>query len=252
MRLRQMCSHILQAQDIFSDFLTISHLNKIEERLVGPHRAENKHDRDLLSALRRFILAKQEEAELQATRESTLSSTNQSNAGYQHGKLAKEFALFLQELTDSGNLAELNNRVFCGGCNNPPEDPRVTDCFHVYCNECLQGMSQDAALQNLDHTSCTKCCKPFEKSESCEGLEELDVPQSRKSFGNKQIKLQRKKTHVDTQWCIYDNKIILSTKLREAQRQIEQWLSAEPNEKIIVFSQWRLGSVGSSLIRLQH
>lgn len=46
--------------------------------------------------------------------------------------------------------AKLNDRFKCNVCHNAFNDPRVLDCLHEFCYECLQGLHESNKRENTD------------------------------------------------------------------------------------------------------
>ena len=163
--------------------------------------------------------------------------TKQVNTG-----IVAKFAKKLRKLSKAANWDEQRERTTCPSCGNCPEDPVVTSCLHVHCEDCLSGLGHDAGVGDKDSARCGRCKQVFSGSESCAGLKEFEKTRDMSATPfqeNSKVKAPVKKKyklsmdHVDK-----DNKLVLSTKLLAVKQQIEKWLEEDPKGKIIVFSDW--------------
>ena len=206
------------------------HVDNLERETILDVTPENKPERELIAALRRMITAKVKAAK-DAPKNPGIFDINASLLT----DLAAKFGKYLGDLKMNKKWSQLRLRTLCQRCGEPPVDPLVTSCLHVYCEECLQSMALDAAAKGHDHTSCMQCETIYSKSESCSGLKELE-------FDDFAI-LNEKKTKngkVNMEWISYDDNLVLSTKTTAVRTQVDQWLRDEPDKKIIIFSQFHM------------
>jgi len=87
--------------------------------------------------------------------------------------LTFRFRRCLKQLYESSKWDELTSRSLCHHCLQPPEDPMVTDCLHLYCKECLNAIAFEASKKDQDRAACKECGKIFESATPCNGIKEL-------------------------------------------------------------------------------
>lgn len=219
-----------------SIFESLRHVDNLERMTITNVTPENKPERELIAALRRMIASKVKNAP-----ETPIIFGNNVPC---LTNLAAQFGRYLQDLKTNKKWAQLRLRIVCQRCGEPPVDPLVTDCFHVYCEECLLSMAQDAAAKGHDHTACMQCETIYTKSESCRGLKELE-------FADFAIlnETKTKNGKVNMEWVSYDDNLVLSTKTTAVQTQVDKWLRDEPGKKIIIFSQFHMMCVRQFSLR---
>lgn len=226
-----MATHTFLVQEVLeSIFDKVKHVDNLERVTILKVTPENKPERELIAALRRMIAAK-----VKAAKDGPKTPGMFNIDAPRLTKLAEQFGKYLQDLKTQKKWAQLRLRTLCQRCGDPPEDPLVTDCFHVYCEECLMSMAHDAAAKGHDHTACMQCETIYTRSESCAGLKELE-------FDDFAI-LNEKKTKngkVNMEWVSYDDNLVLSTKITAVRMQVDDWLRDEPDKKIIIFSQFHM------------
>lgn len=147
-----------------------------------------------------------------------------------------KFREFLQELTEKSKWAELTDRSLCHRCKDQPDDPWVTECQHVYCQECLTFLATEASENSETRSACLQCGHFFAESHPCGGIRKPDLRKD--SISATAVRQNKKSRKKDVEWLKLDGKLLLSTKASAIQTQIRQWLQEDPNKKIIIFSQF--------------
>ena len=222
-----MCAHIFLVQEILEELLDLESIDNMEHEFICGATLENKNDRNLLAALRRMIKAKPEVIE-----------ESEEPEQVQPGELAARFEGLLKTLKANTDWAGLWTRTKCQSCGDPPENPIVTSCLHVYCEECLQALAIKASAKDQDKTACVACGVTFGEAESCAGLKALEWNDQlllNESGGRK-----KRPKKVNMEWVFYDNKLVMSAKTTAVRVQVEEWLTEEPDKKIIIFSQFHM------------
>ena len=222
-----MCAHIFLVQEVLEALLDLESIDNMEQELICGTTPENKNDRKLLKALRRMIEAKPEVIE-----------EHEEPEEVQAGELADRFGSYLKALKANANWAELRSRTLCQSCGDPPENPIVTSCLHLYCEECLQGLANQASAKDQDETACSVCGVVFTEAEPCAGLKELvwdDLWLLNASASRKKAPLK-----VNMEWVYHENKLVMSAKITAVQAQVEEWLKEEPDKKVVIFSQFHM------------
>lgn len=228
LRLRQLCAHTFLVQEVLEELLDLEMIANLEDTYIDGATPENKNDRDLITALRRMIEAKPE----------VIEEAPEEPAPVQSGKLAAKFGSYLKTLRANSNWAELKARIQCHSCGDPPESAIVTSCFHVYCEECLQGMAIKASAKDQDKTACLECGVNFTGAESCAGLKELEWDD--RWLLNEMAGRRNRPKKVNMEWVFDENKLVMSAKTIAVRTQVEKWLEEEPDKKIIIFSQFHM------------
>ncbi len=243
-RLRQMTAHIMMVQEIMEKEYELDDIGDLWQDLVADTGEGDNIEKNMMTAIWRMIKVKEDPAEAQNPQETP--NINVNNQGSQpraslpkkENTLASKFARVLRDLRKEGRWTELRDMTLCTICKEPPEEPLVTSCLHVYCRECLSNMAYEASRNDQDRTACEKCKKPFTTSESCEGLKELDVEDLTDKIAEEGSKKKPFKLTMD--YVDHEDKILLSTKTTAVIKLLEQWIKDNPDRKIIVFSEWHL------------
>ncbi|KFY84973.1 hypothetical protein V500_08836 [Pseudogymnoascus sp. VKM F-4518 (FW-2643)] len=240
LRLRQAASHPFLLERCIKD------LFNAEDLLALKHR---------LQRLKRDKRPIYEQIE-QWTKPAT-SEPNQScgNAAFGRSNFGNKNDLegFLSE----ADHEKIYARIVCILCSDLPQDPVKTDCGHIFCRNCLEGnIHAQAATLESDYTACPKCEKIFDRYETWRNP---DAPasddgasseRSRSSSGQPARQNSRKKDanytpHIkDSEWlkmCLENNKKLLpSSKTIALKAQILRWIHEAPDDKILIFTQFRM------------
>ena len=162
-------------------------------------------------------------------------------AGQKSSNLILRFSKVLREMKKNSKWSELRESTMCHKCGEPPEEPWVTSCLHLYCKECLTNLAYEASEMNLDRTACHKCATIFTGCMPCEGLKELEMRdlsdsifQSDKDKAPEKKKFKLTMNYVDSK----EHGLVLSTKTLAVKAQLEKWIRDNPDGKIIVFTEW--------------
>ncbi len=161
--------------------------------------------------------------------------------GKKSSKLIPRFTKVLREMKKNSKWSELRESTLCHKCGEPPEEPWILSCLHLYCKECLTNMAYEASELDLDQTACLKCATIYTECLPCEGLKELEMQDlSASVFQNNKNKAPEKKkfkltmNYVDSK----EHGLVLSTKTLAVKAQLEKWIRDDPDRKIIVFTEW--------------
>ena len=222
-----MCAHIFLVQEVLEALLDLESIDNMEQELICGATLENKDDRKLLTALRRMIEARPKVLE-----------EHKESEEVQAGELADRFGSYLKDLKANANWAELRSRTQCQSCGDPPENPIVTSCLHVYCEECLQGLANKASAKDQDKTACLVCGVVFTEAEPCAGLKELEWDDL--WLLNESASRRKRPMKANLEWVYHENKLVMSAKTTAVQAQVEEWLKEEPDKKVIIFSQFHM------------
>ena len=239
--------HLFLIQDSIEDLLEAEDVEKLM-RMTSVEVDETTPKGTLLKQLRAVLTrSKQrtstspEDIESEAVVASDIDAEEEVGLGGTFGHFFR-FRKYLRALRDSSKWEELQHRSLCHKCGVPPEEPWVTSCMHVYCKECLNNMSYEAAKRNEDRVKCRACGTVFTGSSECSGLEELgfaekstpslteDSPRKRRQRLNNPEKSLR--------WIEMSGSLLPSAKTLAIKAQVLNWIATSPKEKIIIFSQF--------------
>lgn len=239
--------HMFLVQDSIEDLLEAEDVEKlmrmtsVEVDDTTPKGTMLKQLRAMLSKSKKRASTSPENADTEAAGPSRNDAEEDTGLGGVFGHFFR-FRKYLRALRDSSKWEELQNRSLCHKCGAPPEEPWVTSCMHVYCKECLNNMSYEAAKNNQDRVACRACATVFTGSSECTGLDELgfaekstpspaeDSPRKRRERLAKQEKSLR--------WIEMSGSLLPSAKTLAIKAQILNWIAESPKEKIIIFTQF--------------
>lgn len=147
LRLRQLTSHILLVQGTITDLLEREDF----ERLLTISSDDLSDDsRALLTHLREKLKDNSSAKILDAREGATIVTETETvpkhGAGFEAGEnavgeshgLTYKFDRYLKSLLNSSSWEAIASRTLCCGCRQPPDDPHVTSCFHIYCHACRE------------------------------------------------------------------------------------------------------------------
>ncbi len=242
LRLRQLTAHPFMLQQTIEDLFELEDVDKLWTLTAPEVSADENPARNMLITMKKMIAEKDKPTEPAQSQTESIgpasaddpidnSSTNESRS------LIFKFRRFLRDLAESSKWDDLKNRSLCHKCRDPPDEPWVTSCLHVYCRECLNALAYEAAKRDEEQTACLDCGSIYTESRPCDGLKELqmDVEGSGRTSPR-----TRKDPEQDLKWINFNGSILPSSKTAAVQAQIELWLTEEPDKKIIVFTQFHM------------
>ncbi|KAI9748515.1 MAG: hypothetical protein M4579_007205 [Chaenotheca gracillima] len=121
------------------------------------------------------------------------------------------------------------NLSTCNDCYGFPEDPVKTECGHVFCRQCLQKNANMAATEtNSEFKSCPRCGELFNRAEPYVDplSQQLDGDELEESS--------------ELPWIKVAGPLPASTKTMALKRILLEWRNSAPNDKIVIFTQFRL------------
>ncbi|KAL8938358.1 MAG: hypothetical protein Q9216_003938 [Gyalolechia sp. 2 TL-2023] len=231
-RLRQMTAHLFLVQHIMQDIFEMDDLKRLWAMVK-----DEAPSRETLIAITGLIDNKEDDEQLEAE-PPTEAYTQPSEA------LLRGFQTYLRSLITNLDTAEFSKRSTCSRCGAPPENPYLTSCMHVYCYDCLLVVAKQAGEKGEQGACCLECGTLYTSAMPCVGVKELNYDVGTgfgeaTDMGGKTRK--RHKPPKDLlKWIRKDGGTLPSTKSAAVVEQIEQWLTEEPDKKIIVFSQWHM------------
>lgn len=241
-----MVSHFFMVQEVLEKELELVHVENMWKNMITDNVDHTESEEAMLVALKKMIAEKGKKPDegrgtgFQFTTPKERSETIATKK--KKGSLFYRFGKSLKDLRKHSKWAELRERSMCHGCGQPPEEPWVTSCMHVYCKECLNNLAYDASHLDLDQTACGSCGTVFNESVPCEGLKELGLRDlSASVFQEGREKTRAPKAFKLTMEYV-DSKdgLLLSTKAAAVKAQLAKWIAEDPDCKIIVFTEWLL------------
>ena len=241
-RLRQLTGHPLSVQSVIEEFFEVGDLERL-----WPMTLDGSVDRndgtDMATAIQSLVKAKAlatmraTEEEVRATTENDVAATDTDNPS-----VSNKYRMFLDLLRTRRKWADLKDRTLCVKCKSPPEEPWITNCLHVYCKECLEMLSDEAAKNGKDLAICVECEKPYVSAQAAGGIKELEMMDDVSFDSNSNVtkKTIKKSLEEQMKWVDIGGKLLPSSKTQAVQLQVEAWLSQEPQKKIIIFSQFHM------------
>ena len=240
-----MVAHIFSVQEVLEKELELEQVEHMLEDLIGNDDTQiQSHEQIMVAHLQRMINEKDT---------ATDSEEGKLFEGLEEGKdppiknkkkskdLVARFAKILREHKKASRWAELKENTLCQQCGEPPEDPYVTSCYHLYCRECLTTLALEAADKDLDQAECATCGHAFSESQPCTDLKELEIRDLSATVFQEDVKdkaQSKPKFKLTMKYVDSNNQLVLSTKLIAVKEQLAQWIEADPNAKIIVFTEW--------------
>lgn len=145
LRLRQLTAHILLVQGTIMDLLEREDFERLW-RISSDNLCEES--KALLVHLREKLKANPNAKSLDARDGATIVTETETvpnhGLGFEEGDhavgeshgLTYKFGRYLKSLLNSDSWDAIASRTLCCGCRQPPDDPHVTSCFHIYCYTC--------------------------------------------------------------------------------------------------------------------
>ena len=242
-----MCGHIFTIQSTIEDLLETEDIEKLM-RMTSVEVDDTTHKGTMLKQLR-VVLSKSKQrtsnspvnAESEPATASETDAHEETGMGGAFGHTFR-FRKYLRALRDGSKWSELQNRSLCHKCGEPPEDPWVTSCMHLYCKECLNHMSYDAAKRNQDSVACKACSTLYTGASECSGLEELGFMEkttpSQMEDSPRRQRQRLENPDKPLRWMEMSGTLLPSAKTLAVKAQVLNWIAESPKEKIIIFSQF--------------
>lgn len=238
LRLRQLTDHPFMLPGFIEGLFKLQDVQRMEETHAT---TLSPIERDMLSTMRKMIQAYGTPREVteDVTPKPLGTNTQGEEEGYEYPPFVASFRKILRDLANSSKWEEYNNRTLCHRCKDQPDEPQVTSCEHLYCEECLKWLEVEAEKEER-RSACLECGQFITSSYSCRGIEELDLHRDITSTAAKASKLRQKQKNQDEdiKWINLEGKFLPSSKISAVQAQVEQWLREDPLKKIILFGQF--------------
>ncbi|KAI9679232.1 MAG: hypothetical protein M1817_005251 [Caeruleum heppii] len=162
--------------------------------------------------------------------------------------------------------SNLLDRTVCNICEDVAEDPHMTNCGHVFCKLCLlirrQKQAQEEAANAMKCPQCStiidelEAVKPFDHLQSASPTpamtndecgddnssdddddDGIETAKTKKKKKRKRTALESKSEH---EWINLGDEMLPSSKLVAVKSAILKWQREAPEDKIVIFTQFRL------------
>ncbi|KAI9848067.1 MAG: hypothetical protein M1837_001169 [Sclerophora amabilis] len=236
LRLRQCCAHPFLLQQTIKNIFSLEDLKALERKL-----ALNKDKRPICDQLSQWIRGSNEQGSggnNDLTNDSNTVDADNNTFGRGSFGTSMDFRKYFGTL----NEIEMMSRCTCNICGDLPEDAQITNCKHVFCRSCLQAASDRAAAKkDGDDIACPRCHVVLEKVEP---FSKLDPRPMNPDYEDEIVEDEKgnvKKVPKDSWMTInMEGPMLASAKSAAVKKQILLWQAEAPQEKVVVYSQFRM------------
>ncbi|KAI3331733.1 SNF2 family N-terminal domain-containing protein [Xylariaceae sp. AK1471] len=129
----------------------------------------------------------------------------------------------------------------CRFCYQEPVEARTAECEHVFCRECLENYLRDEIRGGRIIPRCPECNKSLTGYESLEQSDEEDSDNASRDSFKQHPKLKKSQSKFLRE-CdqAYPKPVVPSAKTTAVKEAILAWQSEAPNDKIIVFMEFKM------------
>ncbi|KAI9765896.1 MAG: hypothetical protein M1840_007037 [Geoglossum simile] len=240
LRLRQLTAHPFLLQQTIQNILTLEDVRRLEAKL---NEVQQMDKRPLYEKVGQWVRdhTKERREDGNEVGENDLEPEEESRRrAFGRSNFGSNFSLvkYLQTLDEK----EMLTRCICSLCHDVAVDPQITDCFHVFCKSCIQEEATRSAQEENEVTACPACniiymtLTPWfdelaakeHVASSASSTRAQDEGGSSKSEKNR------------SSWLNMEGELLPSAKTIALKAIILEWMAEAPNEKIVVFTQFRL------------
>ena len=147
-------------------------------------------------------------------------------------------AKYLQTLDEK----EMLTRCICSLCHDVAVDPQITDCHHVFCKSCIEEEATRSAQEENEVTACPTCNMIYLTLtpwfDELTAREHIASPTSSTRAQDEGCNPKTDKN--GSSWLNMEGELLPSAKTIALKAVILEWMAEAPNEKIVVFTQFRL------------
>lgn len=271
LRLRQLCGHILMVDVVLQDLLEWEdheRLREIAEAELHPNMTQDRQKQifALRKALATTAIPKQklnpDRAELsEEASPSTNTGVETSNPRSSSPITILEddlgvsfrqnhFFKYLESLRHGKNWERLTNSTLCHSCHQPPADPHLTSCYHIYCKECIESILHSAAVHGSDKSRCLECGVVFEKTWQISQDKLTDAQNANPNYSrtvnfiDDEISRESKamsqtlRDELSVKRWIAKAEVLPSAKTMAIKAQLMNWFQEKPDQKVIIYTQF--------------
>ncbi|KAK5741929.1 hypothetical protein LTR17_003677 [Elasticomyces elasticus] len=242
LRLRQICSHILLIQGPMCDLLEREDFEKLNS-ITQAEDEGNDEGANLLIHLRNVLKNNISVKAIHGGMQGAVISEGESvpmdlidaegakvKTGGKHG-LDFHFKKYLQVLASGEHWEAIKERTICSGCKQPPSNPVVTSCFHIYCDTCITDLQHYAARRGHDGARCAECGDAYTSVKPCSGLEDFDRDNSSPGTGTVDSAVTKSKKKSEESWITMKGEVLQSAKTQATKAQVLNWFAEDPKTK---------------------
>lgn len=174
------------------------------------------------------------------------------------GPLNIDFQKFLQRLRNTDNEEEFHARMKCVCCEDHLTHPEITPCMHLICKECLVTYKEAIKVAGGSSVMCPGACnveiyneEPLKLNLSLltymQGITKRSRAKKQRpgkrggrggpsvlNPGNSKDEINAK----ESDWVKVAGKEMPSSKVTATRETIQKWLSEDPKNKIVIFTQF--------------
>lgn len=257
LRLRQLCSSILLVQGTMVDLLTQEDVEKLKN--LASEFGEGELDdecEDMLRHLNEMMKNAHSVKNMETNTDSKIILETETSAierkgaegadvhlGGSHGTSFR-FNRYLDSLIESDAWAEIAQRTLCCGCRQPPQEPQITSCFHIFCLACLMDLQHRSARRGYDVSRCAECGEAYTHVAKCDSaiqkVEKLHDGITGSTDRELNPAKAKKKSSPDAMenWICMKGEILPSAKTMAVKMTVLAWIKEDPDCKIIIYSQF--------------
>lgn len=250
LRLRQCTAHPFLLERTIKDIFSEQDVRTLKDAVSK----QSKHALPMYEHIKQWV--GQSEAErneaIAAGREPGEKTSFGRNAAF--GK-----SFHMNHYLETLNNEQLRERIICGSCQDVLKDPQETDCGCIFCKVCLEAiMSQQIVDDDNDdggtYTVCPACNRIFQGVHPYDGIvlrDDDECSEDPKNNGlrnkakSKKDSCPKPQIRCDAQdWFKIaqknPEKLLPSAKLLAVKAQVLKWLDAAPDDKVLIFTQFRM------------
>ncbi|KAH0536030.1 hypothetical protein FGG08_007079 [Glutinoglossum americanum] len=236
LRLRQLTAHPFLLQQTIQDIFTLEDVRKLEARL---NQAQQADGRPLYEKVGRWV--KERVLERQADGiDANEPQTEEESRARSFGKSDFGTSFSIYKYLNTLDEKEMLTRCVCRICHDVAFDPQITDCYHVFCKPCIEEEASRWAQEGHEFTECPACNNIFLTLVPWFDLtakENTASPSSPRAHEDEENDRAEKNA---SSWLNIEGELLPSAKTIALKAVILDWIVTAPNDKIVVFTQFRL------------
>lgn len=153
-----------------------------------------------------------------------------------------DFKPYINSLTVGEGWVKTKQRAICSRCRCVAVDPWVTSCHHIYCLGCYEEAMFAAAGEGREGARCEndECGRTFRHARMCDPEAEPEERYPTRSKAQKKKERPRPdRDDIKEDWLMLgDEGVLPSAKTIAIKAQLLNWITENPNVKIIIYTQF--------------
>lgn len=234
--LRQLTAHVFVAERLFEKYWTRQDIKKVISQLKETSETE-------------FLVEK-----LQDMYKRKSAEDDDEDLGGDDGNTTEVFKMaqvsFPEKLLMKLAGAKGTDACICRVCLNIPENPHLSKCGHAYCLSCFtQLLDTEMQTKGRDSIKCLQCGSEISTVQPM-----LNSPRQKRN-GKKMARKPKRDYGDDVNFVQpkeggenlflkesdkYADVMVESAKVEVVMSIVRKWQKSHPNDKIIIFTQWRI------------